>query len=409
MTSKGIPTQLMAYVKRLQGSSLRVLRLRSLNSDHSGATDVNRKHTSTFDKVLSFLRSHQANVASLTALAMVDFRLESLELEYLQLLGGNLRHSKCSPMTGSNVRNIHIPRGLLPHLQSLETLEYLNNSSMSYDWPLVELVSKSPNMCAMENFAAMRFPSFQYLSLRESTSFINDTVPSEPTYGMYSELRRLQIRGTHHLLPTTFCTSYPLIHLTHLTLQQVTFQIPSKQNSLPSLEELHILENCSSATVRSIINDIHAPRLRSFSLCTALKGGGDQLWLEFCKRVPCLQELTLTRVEVPKLAESLQYLPGLVSLKVPQVHLAASFLDSVAQCVPKLTKLDVSHSTPIASGPLLRLIHSKNGEIDELGIEGCRDLQKEAVDWIKANVRTVKWTGWGDKSEPRGWNIQSRR
>ena len=89
-----------------------------------------------------------------------------------------------------------------------------------------------------------------------------------------------------------------------------------------------------------------------------------------------------------------------------QSDLSIDFIDQAAIHLPALRYLDVSDCANIKSGPLLRLVKAKNGQLEELGIEGCRDLQKEAVDWLKANVKVVRWTGWRDKNEVRGWNIR---
>lgn len=131
-------------------------------------------------------------------------------------------------------------------------------------------------------------------------------------------------------------------------------------------------------------------------------------WMKFCEAHPQLEELVLSKTTIVDLVESLQYLPNIRKLLLNSVDLPSTFLKSATSpSLPLLQQLTISHCSNISSGDLVRLINSKNGNLNYLDIEACTQLQKEAVDWIKNNVRQVKWSGWRDKHEKRSFTYRS--
>lgn len=162
---------------------------------------------------------------------------------------------------------------------------------------------------------------------------------------------------------------------------------------------------------------LKAPKLRSLTI----KNFGASLstpsrlhvrerraWLDFCERHPQLEELVITKTAILELEQSIQCLPNLQKLLLSAVDLPAGVLKSATSpALPALRQLSVSNCSNITSGNLLRLVQSKNGKLEYLNIDGCTELQREAVDWLKNNVKEVKWSGWRDKNERRPFTLRS--
>lgn len=132
-------------------------------------------------------------------------------------------------------------------------------------------------------------------------------------------------------------------------------------------------------------------------------------WQKFCQNHEQLEELHLHKTTVLDLAMTLDYLPKLRVLNVSMAELSPVFLQgATSPALPDLERLSISRCSNIRSGDLLRLVKSKNGNLKYLDIDGCTDLQKEAVDWLKANVAQVKWSGWRDKNEKKSFSFNYR-
>lgn len=194
---------------------------------------------------------------------------------------------------------------------------------------------------------------------------------------------------------------------------------------LPLLETFKLIcsdERTDSGT-RNVVRPaiylcrLKAPKLRHLTIknfgavlpvTPSMHNKEKRAWMNFCENHPNLEELVLPKTTIVDLTESLPYLPNLQKLLLSTVDLSSSFLKSATSpSLPHLKQITVSHCSNITSGDLLRLVQSKNGNIDYLDIEGCTDLQKEAVDWLKANVKQVKWSGWGNKNEKRSFGFRS--
>ena len=102
----------------------------------------------------------------------------------------------------------------------------------------------------------------------------------------------------------------------------------------------------------------------------------------------------------------LSLLPDLLHVKhlsIARATLPEKLLEQASSHLKNLETLDISGSSSISSGPLLRLVQARKGQIRELGIEGCTDLTAEAVDWLKKAVPKLRWTGWADRNERRAF------
>ncbi|KAK9898514.1 hypothetical protein P389DRAFT_208646 [Cystobasidium minutum MCA 4210] len=263
----------------------------------------------------------------------------------------------------------------------------------------------------------------------------------------FKSCRHLEIGGEGSF--STFFTKSPMTHLRTLVLHNalfnVSFPFPSGVDSssatgveriadflqppleLPVLETFKIYYIDVTGSSQAITHTRHtlrptvyfcrlkAPRLRHLTIkkfgpilpsppsVPATHARERNAWSTFCQNHPHLEELVLHKTTITDLAETLPLLKNVSKLLLSHADLSSNFLKSATSptALPKLKQLQVSHCSSITSGDLLRLVKSKDGGLDYLDIEACTELQKEAVDWLKANVKQVKWTGWRDKNDNR--------
>ena len=405
---KVVPAQLVTYYHRLQGTSFRLIYI-YVEPASAFRPDVSDIGTITCRKILSFLMRDSACISSLQALGFPDVPLGLPEKEFIYRISATLQHFRSCPFSWDDfILEECLQKGILPNLQSLEVSNPTCSMIDPYWHPLDSMKvvsSSSSNKDSHQGPNAAQLPLLQCLVNKGSNWDISDTDIDSPTFGLYRNLLWLEL--SCNLSPmSSFSIAYPLVHLTYLSISRSTFELPSEADYLPRLEELHIRHHCSVQTVHTILRYLNGRKLRVLRLESRFNGRGNDLWLDFCKRAPLLQELIIKDVEVTQLVGSLPFFPNLSSLMANHINLPSSFLDAATVCIPRLTKLEISGSTNISSGPLVRLIQSKKGQLVDLDITGCRDLQKEAVDWIKANVARVQWTGWRDRNEPKGWSFR---
>lgn len=176
--------------------------------------------------------------------------------------------------------------------------------------------------------------------------------------------------------------------------------------SLPLLEELDIGPRCTGHMVRNILDHLDVPRLQAVRISSCTGSSIDaSTWAGLLRRSPDVTDVKIDSWDAPFDPSVLVCLHKLRKLRLVRCTLATTTISALAAFCPALELLDVSYSTPVTSSPLLRAVQAKKGQITELGIEGCTDLEKAAVEWCKKNVRTVRWTGWRDRSEGRAWGL----
>lgn len=237
----------------------------------------------------------------------------------------------------------------------------------------------------------------------------------QPLAGLYS----LDALQTRHL-----SLAYPLPHLRTLCISQANIfqweQRSSQDDRPPEEYRLGRLESLE-VRVRPGADGIAFERLLdSVTSFASLKsviffgrlpyppgGGSETLLTDFVQRHPSIETLHLDHGIVPDISQALQYLGRLRWLSATSMQLSTDFLEQAQEHLVKIETLDVSASTGITSGPLLRLVKGRNGQLKELGIEGCRDLTVEAVNWLRKAVPVLKWTGWADKNDARGCRFRS--
>lgn len=166
------------------------------------------------------------------------------------------------------------------------------------------------------------------------------------------------------------------------------------------------------------LSRLKAPKLRHLTIrnfgpvtptSPYLHASEQNAWRAFCENHPLLEEVILFKTTVTDLAESLPLLRNVEKLLLSYADLNPQFLKSATSpTLPNLKKLSVSHCSNITSGDLLRLVQSKKtSQFDYLDISNCTDLQREAVDWLKGNVKEVTWSGWGGKNERRPFTFRA--
>lgn len=156
----------------------------------------------------------------------------------------------------------------------------------------------------------------------------------------------------------------------------------------------------SPQTLRCVLIDASASR-------PTTNNNGETQLKAFFRRHPNIEELSMNKAVPDDFLDLLPHLVNLKRLSVSYATLPEKFLEQAATHLTALESLDVSRSTNITSGPLLRLVKARDGQMKELGIEGCKDLIVEAVDWLRKTVPLLKWSGWKDKDEARAFKFRA--
>lgn len=316
------------------------------------------------------------------------------------------------------IQEYHIDDALekLPLLESIEVLEsgsFVNDVKKGrHIFPVLPRTSQSEYR---EAFPPSRgsFGASDY----ERTSTSQESTPPPPPH---SKLRYLHAstgaffnansedegsadyRNLEHLQMENvpFLTDNPLPNVRTMILKNSCWSIPSAM-SFDKLTELRIYGGCVRRDVQALIERWKIPNLRILTLQTPLTNPAAMV--RFAERTPLIRELYISQVDIPTLSLTMRHLPQIQRFQISRSHLPSDLFLTLSTYNTAIEYLDVSQSANVQSGPLLRLVHGLLGKITYLNIDGCRELEKEAVDWIKGSVKTVVWSGWRDKNEPKPW------
>ena len=327
---------------------------------------------------------------------------------------------------------IRLPTSFMPETPALQTLEFSNlrntgslaSSRFSTEWP----------HCAQSKLHSPQDGSLP--SLTVATGSVDSDL-ADTGRKLHRELDLLSMQLGHRAGPFTTLEMLPdianltisvhnannLIHATDWsTLTQLrtlhlngnvdllpTDAANDESTPFPPLEKL-TMSNITSATtillLRILRSQSRTPSLRFLRL-DALPPRLSQGWPAMRATTASLQDVRISASDLKTWPSDrfVQWMSNVTTLHLRQCDISQSFLESARKHLTQLTSLDVSYCTNITSSPLLQLIQARQGKITFLGIEGCYDLQKEAVDWCKANVATVKWSGWRDKNEGKKYGF----
>lgn len=198
----------------------------------------------------------------------------------------------------------------------------------------------------------------------------------------------------------------------HTSLETLTLEnIGVPVLKLPTeLQKLHRVELSRITSSTAKVLDIAMPDLRKlrihsspFCLDTALASLRRQGSIH-------LTELTLQAVplgDLRKLIEFLQANPSLETLELSRISNGAlDVLEALATRVgpdpsspkilcPQLIHLNLSHCPDVGTGPLVRLVRSRNGDssspspiqrIESLIVDGCGQIEAGWLEWFRQNV-----------------------
>lgn len=174
-------------------------------------------------------------------------------------------------------------------------------------------------------------------------------------------------------------------------------------DTLPLLENLEILPKCPPSLWVPLVTQIRAPILRNLRLEAPSAHAARLNWRSWHELYPMVEELRLHLIGVSDIVEATLQFKNLRTLQISSSSIPPDFLDRAEDAWPHLVSLDVSNACDVTSSQVMRFVKAKIGQIEELNVDGCVKLHKEAVDWLRSVVPRVRFTGWQDRSEVRIW------
>lgn len=160
----------------------------------------------------------------------------------------------------------------------------------------------------------------------------------------------------------------------------------------PSLQYLCI-ENYAGLHGSASTRDLHEQDKKAFDT--------------FAKRHTNLRTLKLIQTNCPELEACLGDFPNLERLHLSHAESSATFIHSATSpALPQLRHLAIPFCTNINNSDLLRLVRSKGRQLRSLDIEGCKEMQKEAVDWLRKSVAEVIFNGWRRRDQQKTFELR---
>lgn len=312
--------------------------------------------------------------------------LDTLEFSNLRNTGSNV--TRRFPMTWPSCSNILCSSPSSAELASSGSTEYSSGLHQPAKHPSrreIQLFHVQLDSRRATETTLNQLPKVAHLSISSQNP---DSSVRAPAWSSLCDVRTLHLSGNVHLLPFGRLISANL----HFPL-------------LERLSMLNIVPLAASLMRRVLESQSITPSLRSLHIDALPTNAQD--WTAMFRAKTLLQDVRISssNLKTWELNGFVQWMSNVTTLHIRQCDISQSFLESARKHLTQLTSLDVSYCTNITSSPLLQLIQARQGKITFLGIEGCYDLQKEAVDWCKANVATVKWSGWRDKNEGKKYGF----
>lgn len=450
-----IDNQIRFYEDRLpEGGSRNLLHL-SLHVQAAPTAEMQQME-SPIGKLL--LAKHRfIKSAHLQSLALSGEALSQLT-DFVRLLSGPVKVLHSLRIAGEAGQQFNIKLvDLFPQLKAVDIVADDRSAEYESSWPHTSTTSSQTSQLATANSTTTS--STAIANADPSRSRIEHLVAQRPLnvgHAVRSDIEAANFEHCQHLEIgggpfSFFFEASPMVHLRtiilHNTLFNPSFTLLGNVNPFDATDSLAVenflevpLDFPFLETFKIIYADtnepgnwgritrhrlrpslylcrLNAPKLRHLTIknfgpitpvSTSISTREHHAWRSFCEQHPLLEELVLFKTTITDLSQSLPLLPALAKLLLSYVDLPSHFLKSATSpTLPHLKQLAVSHCSNITSGDLVRLVQSKGKQLDYLDIETCTDLQKEAVDWLKANVAEVKWSGWRDKNEKRPFMLRA--